>query len=70
MGNGKRVIIDSEKCKSCGLCIEFCRKKALGKTKKVNTYGFYPVDEITLGVCNACGTCYLVCPDYAIKIRK
>jgi len=67
--NEKRVIIDTEKCKSCELCIHFCAKKALGKSKKTNSFGFFPIEEVTLGVCNACGTCYLMCPDYAVKIK-
>ncbi|MEW6041173.1 MAG: 4Fe-4S binding protein [Elusimicrobiota bacterium] len=66
----KRVIIELEKCKSCELCIYFCPKKSLGKLKKVNALGYYPVDEVVPGVCNSCGICYLMCPEYAIKIKK
>lgn len=70
MENKKRVIIDFEKCKSCDLCIHFCKKGSLGKSKKVNALGHCPVEEVNLGVCDGCGTCYLICPDYAIRIKK
>jgi 2-oxoglutarate ferredoxin oxidoreductase subunit delta len=71
----KKIIIDEELCKGCGLCAEACPKKLLKIGKKLNKQG-YPLAEIDdqgqeLCVsCALCALCARVCPDVAIKVLR
>ncbi len=53
------VTINRQWCKGCGICVAFCRPKALqledGKSVMANA-----------DACIACGLCELYCPDLAI----
>lgn len=56
-----KLVINSEWCKGCGICIAFCPKKVLYlENEKVN------VNDIEK--CNQCGMCELRCPDFAIYV--
>ncbi|OGS21083.1 MAG: hypothetical protein A2252_03875 [Elusimicrobia bacterium RIFOXYA2_FULL_39_19] len=63
------VIIDTEICKGCELCVIYCPKKIIKKTHKLNKIGYNPVNVENPADCTSCGICYLMCPDYAIKIK-
>lgn len=55
----------SEKCKGCGLCIEFCGRRAIIMEKTFNSKGYH---FVSIGnECNGCGICFTVCPDWAIN---
>ena len=63
MENNKKLVINPKWCKGCGICVEFCPKKALElKHEKVRI-----ADE---EACILCGLCELRCPDSAIYIEK
>lgn len=51
-------------CKTCGICIEFCPKKALAPDPDDYPELAYP-DR-----CNQCGLCQLRCPDFAISVSS
>jgi len=55
-----RVVIDSEKCSGCGICLADCLRNALeiqnGKAVVIN-------DD-----CLKCGHCLAVCPENAVKL--
>ncbi len=57
-----KVLINSNRCKECGLCIYNCPKKAISKSEQLNIHGYYPV-IINDEDCIACGICYTTCPD-------
>ena len=38
-----RVVIDSEKCKGCLLCVGVCPSNVLKKSDTYNSKGIYPV---------------------------
>lgn len=63
-----RVVIDSEKCKGCYLCVDVCPKKILKKSGEYNSKGIYPVvfEENSAKVCIGCAMCAKRCPDMAI----
>ncbi|MFN3921346.1 MAG: 4Fe-4S binding protein [Caldimicrobium sp.] len=52
-----------ERCKACGLCIEFCPKKVLGFSGKRNQQGYKIVSFLYPDKCTQCGICYLMCPE-------
>lgn len=68
----KKIIIDEEFCKGCGLCAEACPKQLLKIGNKLNKQG-YPLVEIGSSdqeKCISCALCARVCPDVALKITK
>ncbi len=68
-GEGKRVIIIPDHCKSCGICIAKCPLKALSFGQKLGLFSL-PIPEVDLKKCTACDICSRFCPDDAIKIEK
>ena len=67
----KKITIDAELCKGCELCIGACPKKLIGLDEgRINQRGYHPADVKDLDACTACGQCYVICPDVAIRIEK
>ncbi|MEZ0536905.1 indolepyruvate ferredoxin oxidoreductase subunit alpha [Caldicellulosiruptoraceae bacterium PP1] len=63
--------INEDKCKGCGLCIEFCPSKVLNLNKdKINKKGYNPVKMETPDKCRLCGICYKVCPDVVFEVGE
>ncbi len=63
----RKAVINTEWCKSCGICVLHCPRKALRIGSELNTRGYrYAVLEEDR--CIGCGLCYNVCPDYAFRI--
>ena len=60
------IKIDSNKCKSCYLCIDVCPKKVIQKSQTVGKTGESIVEFINNNGCIGCAQCALVCPDIAI----
>jgi NAD-dependent dihydropyrimidine dehydrogenase PreA subunit len=58
------VVIKSEECKGCRLCVVSCSKKSIAIGSTINKIG-YLYAEFKKGTtdCTACGICYLVCPE-------
>lgn len=70
MPRGK-VKIDEERCKGCGLCVEFCPKSCLGFSKRLNSKGYFPAEFTGDGdCCTGCAICATVCPDVAIEVYR
>ena len=65
-----RVIIDGERCKGCGLCVEFCARGNLRLCADMNSRGVHVAEETGEQKCNGCKLCTLMCPDVAITITK
>lgn len=62
--------IDSERCKGCGLCVNFCPKNVLEITGKVNANGHFPAYQARPEDCIHCTICCIMCPDVAISIAE
>jgi 2-oxoglutarate ferredoxin oxidoreductase subunit delta len=59
------VFIRKNHCKGCELCIEFCPKDVLSRSKGFNAKGYhYPLAKKS--GCIHCRLCATVCPEYAI----
>ncbi len=64
------VKINSERCKSCGLCVHICPKKILSIGEVVNSKGFYTVEMKDQTQCIACAFCALICPDLVLEVYR
>ncbi len=58
----KKLVINTDWCKGCGICVAFCPKKVLTLKK----------EKVVLSAegCILCGQCELRCPDYAIYLEE
>jgi 2-oxoglutarate ferredoxin oxidoreductase subunit delta len=59
----KEIIVNTEWCKGCGICVHFCPKKVL-KLDKGNKAVVADLDS-----CIGCKLCELRCPDFAIEVK-
>lgn len=65
-----KIVIDTEKCKGCTLCIRACPKKLILMSDKFNKKGTHPAEFFGEKDCTGCGFCFLVCPDVVIEVWK
>ncbi|MCL2151908.1 MAG: 4Fe-4S binding protein [Oscillospiraceae bacterium] len=66
-----RVTINSERCKSCELCVAACPKKIIFlDNTQLNAFGYHPVSVVDQDACIACAFCAIMCPDSVIQIEK
>lgn len=63
-------LIDSDRCKGCGLCVSICPKNVLEIASEVNTKGYVPVYQARPQDCIFCSACCIMCPDVAITITE
>jgi 2-oxoglutarate ferredoxin oxidoreductase subunit delta len=59
----KKIEINRDLCKGCGICVAFCQKKVLEVDEQDKAVARRPED------CNACTLCELRCPDMALEIK-
>lgn len=64
------LVIDSERCKGCDLCIEFCPTDSLELAETLNRFGHHPVVAVRMDDCTGCRTCVLMCPDACIEMYR
>lgn len=65
------IVIDTDRCKGCQLCLVACPKDVIAVVKKkVNAHGYaYMVSERP-DDCIGCTTCAVVCPDGCITVYR
>jgi 2-oxoglutarate ferredoxin oxidoreductase subunit delta len=63
-----KIIIDTERCKGCGLCVAVCPKNCLRIAGGSNSNGFFPA-EFEGGDCTACAMCAIMCPEAIIEVQ-
>ncbi|MFA4922945.1 MAG: ferredoxin family protein [Ignavibacteriaceae bacterium] len=63
------VLINSETCKGCELCIVACPQESLSLSQKINLRGYRYV-ELSQDNCTGCTNCAIVCPDAAITVYR
>lgn len=64
-----RVLIETERCKGCGLCIAVCPPAVLG-LGALNTKGYAAAVLLDNERCTSCTACALICPDAAITVYR
>jgi len=65
-----KITINKDKCKGCLLCIAFCSKALILKSKEINKRGVNFVEFKDEGNCLGCTMCAVVCPDSCIEVYK
>ena len=63
------LVIDTEACKGCLLCIDACPPRVLEMTShSLNSRGYcYPV---LFPGCTGCRACSQICPDFVFQVFK
>ena len=56
------VIVNSEECKGCGLCVAACPPKVMRLGELLNRYGYHTAEYLGSG-CTGCGICFFACPE-------
>ncbi|MGB2986174.1 MAG: 4Fe-4S dicluster domain-containing protein [Phycisphaerae bacterium] len=64
------VSIDSERCKGCEFCVEFCPLHVLAMSAKFNSKGYHYPEVVAAEKCAACDLCGMYCPDFAIYASR
>ncbi|HDR06782.1 MAG TPA: 4Fe-4S dicluster domain-containing protein [Candidatus Coatesbacteria bacterium] len=62
--NERPLRIFEEWCKGCGICIAFCPKGVLVQNHQGKA------ELVRLEDCIYCRLCELLCPDFAVTVRK
>ncbi len=68
MAKSKIHVIETRRCKSCGLCVAACPKKVLEIGTELNEQGYNYVIQAHPENCIKCNLCGVVCPDIALGV--
>lgn len=65
------VELNTDRCKACGLCVNFCPQGVLAMNEAAtNILGYHPVMDAEREKCTGCAICALMCPDLVITVMK
>lgn len=65
------VVIDTERCKGCDLCVVACPVDVLElAAKSVNDRGYHFAMMAHPDACIGCAACATVCPDACIEVYR
>ena len=64
------IVVDTDRCKGCALCVEACPKDVISLAKKVNVHGYPYIVVVNGDACIGCASCGIVCPDGCITVYR
>ncbi len=64
------IVVDTEKCKGCELCMATCPTHVIGMDHNVNSKGYHFAYMEKPEACTGCISCALVCPDGVITVYR
>ena len=64
------IEIDQVFCKGCELCVNFCPKKVISISEKLNASGYRVAAFKSDDECTGCAICAVVCPEAAIEVSR
>lgn len=63
------IVINTEMCKGCEVCVGACPESVIAMAKAVNSKGYHYA-EIVNDFCTGCTNCAVVCPDGVITVYR
>jgi len=64
------IVVNTERCKGCDLCVVACPTDVLALSKDANTKGYNFSFMENPDSCIGCAACAQVCPDACITVYK
>ena len=64
-----KIIIETERCKGCGLCVAVCPKGCIEISTESNKNGFFPA-QASEADCTGCAICGIICPEAIIAVFR
>ena len=64
------IVVDSERCKGCEVCISVCPTDVIRMADEVNGKGYHFAYMEYPDNCTGCTNCAVVCPDGAISVYR
>ena len=64
------VVVDTERCKGCNLCVVACPLKVLALAKEVNLKGYNYAQQVLEDTCTGCTSCDVVGPDGCLTVYR
>jgi 2-oxoglutarate ferredoxin oxidoreductase subunit delta len=62
-----KIVIDTERCKGCGLCVIVCPRESIAISEESNQNGYFPA-EAKDTACTGCAQCAIICPEGIIEV--
>ncbi|MFR9620161.1 MAG: 4Fe-4S dicluster domain-containing protein [Rikenellaceae bacterium] len=66
------IVVDTQRCKGCGVCVTACPLKILTLSDEVNGKGYpYAIfKDSDSQMCTGCASCGMICPDSCITVYR
>lgn len=65
------IVVDTSRCKGCGLCVGACPREVLGMAEsQVNLGGYHYAVAKKADECTGCASCAIICPDACISVYR
>lgn len=64
------IIVNTESCKGCNLCVVACPSNVLALSKDANSKGYNFSVAMNEDECTGCAACAFVCPDACITVYR
>ena len=65
------VVVNTDRCKGCGLCVIACPNDVIeNEAKMVNKHGYPYVHVVRPDDCIGCAMCGTVCPDGCLTVYR
>ena len=64
------IVVDTERCKGCSVCLVNCPTKTIALAKEGNSKGYNFAYMAAPENCTGCTNCAVVCPDTVITVYR